>query len=162
MAKAKKQPLRLGGMALANGLLVHGPTSWAAAIRLRDGSIATASGRKPRAPRAVGNLPALRGVARLAESVAVLPLVRRALPEARLPFESARVLATAAGTALAASALRRRGSEAGALALSFLPSLVMLSSGDTAAYHGAEHKTIGAYETGRRTTPRSTIAAART
>ena len=24
--------LRLGGMALANGLLVHGPTSWAAAV----------------------------------------------------------------------------------------------------------------------------------
>ena len=26
-------PLRLGGMALRNGLLVHGPTSWAAAVR---------------------------------------------------------------------------------------------------------------------------------
>jgi len=40
--------LRLGGMALRNGLLVHGPTHWAAAVRRRDGSIATASGRKPR------------------------------------------------------------------------------------------------------------------
>ena len=35
---ADAAPLRLGGMALANGLLVHGPTSWAVAIRAADGS----------------------------------------------------------------------------------------------------------------------------
>jgi uncharacterized protein YqhQ len=34
--------LRLGGMALRNGLLVHGPTHWAAAVRAPDGSIRTA------------------------------------------------------------------------------------------------------------------------
>ena len=34
--------LRLGGMALRNGLLVHGPTHWAAAIRTRDGQIGRA------------------------------------------------------------------------------------------------------------------------
>ena len=28
--------LRLGGMALRNGLLVHGPSSWAAAVRLAE------------------------------------------------------------------------------------------------------------------------------
>ena len=28
--------LRLGGMALGNGLLVHGPTHWAAAVRTRS------------------------------------------------------------------------------------------------------------------------------
>ena len=39
--------LRLGGMALRNGLLVHGPTHWAAAVRTRDGEIAVASGPKP-------------------------------------------------------------------------------------------------------------------
>ena len=39
--------LRLGGMALRNGLLVHGPTHWAAAVRTRDGEIKVASGRKP-------------------------------------------------------------------------------------------------------------------
>ncbi len=41
------EKLRLGGMALRNGLLVHGPTHWAAAVRTRDGEIAVASGRKP-------------------------------------------------------------------------------------------------------------------
>ena len=41
------EKLRLGGMALRNGLLVHGPTHWAAAVRARGGEIAVASGRKP-------------------------------------------------------------------------------------------------------------------
>ena len=55
--------LRLGGMALRNGLLVHGPTHWAAAVRVRDGSVRVASGRKPRA-RALDGVPGLRGLAR--------------------------------------------------------------------------------------------------
>ena len=38
--------LRLGGMALRNGLLVHGPTHWAAAVRDDHGLIQVASGRK--------------------------------------------------------------------------------------------------------------------
>ena len=36
--------LRLGGMALRNGLLVHGPTHWAAAVRDKRGESATARG----------------------------------------------------------------------------------------------------------------------
>ena len=46
---AKPERLRLGGMALRNGLLVHGPTHWAAAARRQDGTIGVASGRKPQA-----------------------------------------------------------------------------------------------------------------
>jgi len=142
-------PLRLGGMALANGLLVHGPTHWAAAVRRPDGTIGAASGAKPRV-RGVEKLPGVRGVVRLGEAVAVIPLVKRALPEARLPFEQGRVLATAAGVTAASQLLRRRGpgGEAAAMALSLVPSLVALNHGELAAYHGAEHKTIGAYEQG--------------
>ena len=81
--------LRLGGMALRNGLLVHGPTSWAAAVRTGDGEIKTASGRKPRL-RAADGIPGVRGVARLAEAMAVIPLVKRGLPETRLPFQDPR------------------------------------------------------------------------
>ena len=33
MATEEKERLRLGGMALRNGLLIHGPTHWAAAVR---------------------------------------------------------------------------------------------------------------------------------
>ena len=46
--EAAGDKLRLGGMALGNGLLVHGPTHWAAAVRTREGAIKVASGRKPR------------------------------------------------------------------------------------------------------------------
>ncbi len=55
-------PLRLGGMALRNGLLVHGPTSWAAAVRAPDGSVRAVSGRKPRAPRALERIPGVGSV----------------------------------------------------------------------------------------------------
>jgi uncharacterized protein YqhQ len=41
-AGGRDQKLRLGGMALRNGLLVHGPRHWAAAVRRTDGSIAVA------------------------------------------------------------------------------------------------------------------------
>ena len=146
------EKLRLGGMALRNGLLVHGPTHWAAAVRRTDGTIGVASGPKPRY-KAADKVPGLRGVVRLAEAMAVIPLVKKNLPEAQLPFQNASV-AAAAGAATATAAILRkqaRGSvagEAGAAAISILPSLVALRGGELAAYHGAEHKTIGAYEQG--------------
>ena len=149
----REEKLRLGGMALANGLLVHGPTHWAAAVRTPDGAIASASGPKPRFRR-LDPVPGLRGVARLAEAVAVIPLVKRALPDARLPFEQPGVAGTAAVASAAGAAIRRvapRGSlatEAGVAATSLVPPLVALRGGDLAAYHGAEHKAIGAYEQG--------------
>ena len=34
-----EEPIRLGGMALSNGVLVHGPNAWACAIRLPDGRL---------------------------------------------------------------------------------------------------------------------------
>jgi len=145
-----EQPkLRLGGMALRNGLLVHGPTHWAAAVRAADGEIHVASGRKPRA-RGVDRVPGVRGVARLGEAMVVIPLVKARLPEAQLPFATARVAGVTAGTLAAGSLLRRRGAagEAAALALSVAPAIAALAGGELAAYHGVEHKAIGAYEQG--------------
>jgi uncharacterized protein YqhQ len=146
------EKLRLGGMALRNGLLVHGPRHWAAAVRRSDGTIAVASGRKPRIEGAAGRIPGLRGVVRLAEAMAVLPVVRRGLPEARMPFQDATVIAAALATAAAGVVVRRRtrgmGGETALAALSLAPSLVALRGGDVAAYHGVEHKAIGAYEQG--------------
>jgi uncharacterized protein YqhQ len=142
--------LRLGGMALGNGLLVHGPTSWAAAVRARDGSIGVASGPKPRLQGRLADTPGVRGVARLGEALVVVPLVKRALPEARLPFEDPRVLGSAVVVSVGGAALRRRyggaAADAAIAALSVLPSLVALRGGQVAAYHGVEHKAIAAYE----------------
>ncbi len=53
-------------------------------------------------------MPGVRGVARLAEAFAVIPLVKRALPEARLPFQEPSVARVAAGASLAGTLLRRR------------------------------------------------------
>jgi uncharacterized protein YqhQ len=143
--------LRLGGMALRNGLLVHGPTHWAAAVRGADGEVHVASGRKPRV-QGFDDVPGARGVIRLGEAMAVIPLVRRNLPQARLPFESATVLGTMVAASLATQLLRRnrrvRGAAGEALlaGIGLAPSLIALRSGDLAAYHGVEHKAIAAYE----------------
>src|SRR4051812_40873163 len=143
--------LRLGGMALRNGLLVHGPTHWAAAVRAADGSVKVASGPKPRVTRFDG-VPGVRGLVRLGEAFAVIPLVKKGLPEAKLPMESPSVVAVAAGASLAGTVVRRRvrgvtGDAASAL-LSVAPAMFALRGGELAAYHGVEHKAIAAYEHG--------------
>ena len=154
MAEKAPDRLRLGGMALRNGLLIHGPTHWAAAVRDREGGIEVASERKPElAPGLVAKLPGLRGPIKLAEAMLVLPLARRRLPSARMPFEDGRVLAAAGATIAATSLLRKRVPattmrEGLVQAIGAVPALVALADRDLAAYHGAEHKTIAAYERG--------------
>ena len=154
MAEEKAKKLRLGGMALRNGLLIHGPTHWAAAARDADGEIQVASARKPElAPGLVARVPGLRGPIKLAEAMAVLPLARRRLPAARMPFEDWRVVAAVGATLLASSALRRRGPssplrEGLVQAIGAVPAMVALMDRDLAAYHGVEHKNIAAYEQG--------------
>ena len=44
--EARPEKLRLGGMALSNGVLVHGPTSWACAVRTDDGRLKVVAERK--------------------------------------------------------------------------------------------------------------------
>jgi uncharacterized protein YqhQ len=154
VAPDSEQRLRLGGMALRNGLLIHGPTHWAAAVRDAGGRIEVASEPKPElAPRLLARAPGLRGPLKLAEAIAVLPLARRRLPAARLPFEDGRVLLAVAATLAAVGLLRRRGRasasrEALAQALGAIPAFVALMDRDLAAYHGVEHKAIAAYEQG--------------
>ena len=100
-----KEKIRLGGMALPNGVLVHGPSAWACAIRHPDGRLEVVSARKRF--RAAGvKSPLLRGPARIAEALALLPLVKRRLPAARLPMESPRVVAMMLGAAVAVKGIR--------------------------------------------------------
>ncbi len=145
--------IRLGGMALSNGVLVHGPTSWACAIRTDEGEIKVASSRKKLLAPGIQQ-PFLRGPLRLAESFAVIPELRRKLPEARLPFERPSVLAATIASAVTVQAVRRSpklGETARELlsgALSLAPALLALRGGELAAYHGAEHVSIGTYEHG--------------
>ena len=145
--------LRLGGMALRNGLLVHGPTHWAAAVRDGAGEIQVASGRKPQLSGPVAGVPGVRGVLKLAEAMAVIPLVKRALPAARLPMQDARTLGAMGAAALGGSAIRAAGArtvgrEAAVALVSLMPAMLALRGGDLAAYHGVEHKAIAGYEEG--------------
>ena len=149
---APPEKLRLGGMALRNGLLVHGPTHWAAAVRNRGGEIEVASGRKPSlGGDATESIPGLRGVTKLAEAMAVIPIVKRNLPAAKLPMQDMRTLGAMAGAAMLGQAIRSSGArtfprESAVGLVSLMPALFALRSGDLAAYHGVEHKSIAAYE----------------
>jgi uncharacterized protein YqhQ len=152
--------VRLGGMALQNGVLVHGPTAWGCAVRDENGELHVASGRKPRlAPAARERMPLLRGPIVLVEAFALLPMVRRAIPQARFPFERPSVLAAILGTAAVARALRRSRLSPGtrelaAAGVAFLPAALALRGPNLAAYHGAEHVSIGTYENGGERAPK--------
>jgi uncharacterized protein YqhQ len=147
--------VRLGGMALSNGVLVHGPTAWACAIRTDEGEIKVAASRKRLFAPGIQQ-PFLRGPLRLAESFAMIPELRRRLPQARLPFERPSVLGATVASAVAVQAIRRStrlGDAARELlsgALSLAPAILALRGGELAAYHGAEHVSIGTYEHGEK------------
>jgi uncharacterized protein YqhQ len=151
---AEAAKLRLGGMALRNGLLVHGPTHWAAAVRTSGGAIKVASGPKPRLRGRAYELPWLRGIARLGEAFALIPLVKRRLPEVQLPFEDGRVAFAMIASSAVAAGIRRSGRnsagrESAVALLSVAPTAFALRDSDLAAYHGVEHKAIGGYEQDR-------------
>ena len=144
--------VRLGGMALANGVLVHGPRYWACAIRHDDGAIEAASGLKPLRAAEIENR-LLRTPARLAEIFALLPEVRKRLPAAQLPFQRPAVAAAMIGSAAAVRLVRGSRLSTGtqetlAAALAVGPAAVAMRGSNLAEYHGAEHISIGTYEHG--------------
>jgi uncharacterized protein YqhQ len=151
-----KEKIRLGGMALPNGVLVHGPHAWACAIRREDGEIEVSAARKRLRASRIQN-PILRGPARLAEALLLLPQVKAKLPAARLPMESPRAVASMLGAAvfirgLRESRVRPIPRELLSALVSVAPAVFALRSGELAAYHGAEHISIGTYEHGKRAT----------
>jgi hypothetical protein len=102
------EKIRLGGMALANGVLVHGPNAWACAVRKPDGSLRVEAEIK-RFRAGDVEQPFLRGPARMLEVFALLPQVRRRVPEARLPFERPVVLGAMVAGAFFTHLVRRSG-----------------------------------------------------
>ncbi len=149
-----RQGVRIGGMALANGLLLQSPRYWAAAVRKEDGTIEVVSGDKQARLSSStddGRLPLVRGLARLAEALSVIPAVKSRLRSAVLPYEEPRMLAAFGLSSLATYGLRRVGRptvgrELAAVGLGLAPVLAALRGSPTAGYHGAEHKSIGEYE----------------
>ena len=151
-----EEKLRLGGMALANGVLVHGPESWACAIRTEDGQLKVAAQRKRQWASKVES-PLLRGPARLLDAMAIIPQIRHALPggdgcRSSAPRSSRRCSA-APSVVRVLRGSRSVGPAAQELVsglLSIAPAALALRGADVAAYHGAEHISIGSYEQGKR------------
>jgi hypothetical protein len=96
----------------------------------------------------------LRGPAKLLEVFMLLPMLRRRMPEAKLPFERPHVLAAMLGSTVAVRLVRgsdRLGAAAQELLsglLSVAPAALALRGSELAGYHGAEHVSIGSYEHG--------------
>jgi uncharacterized protein YqhQ len=148
-----EEKVRLGGMALANGVLVHGPHAWACAIRRDDGTIQVASARKRLQASRIEN-PLLRGPARLLEALLLLPQLKRKLPAAKLPMENPAVVASMLGATVAVKVLREArlrpvAREVLSGLTSIAPAVLALRGGELASYHGAEHIAIGTYEHGK-------------
>jgi uncharacterized protein YqhQ len=151
-----RDPLQLGGMALRDGVLLQSQSYWSAAVRDDDGSIRVSSGRKAQVPgrERLQRVPLARGIVRLGEALAVLPAVRRATGGPVLPQEDPRLLAASVGGAAATVALRRAGRRApvarelAVAGVSLLPVLLALRDSKLSRYHGAEHKSVAAFEGG--------------
>jgi uncharacterized protein YqhQ len=153
MTENDGQKVRLGGMALRNGIMVHSLDHWAAAVRTPEGELRLASGRKPQLPEALLAVPGVRGVLRVAEAGYLLPIIRRRLPEARLPIEGASTAGALAASVVLGRVIRRSriaplAAELLGAGLSMAPALASLRGSQVAGYHGAEHKAIGGYEHG--------------
>jgi uncharacterized protein YqhQ len=148
--------MQLGGMALRDGVLLQSDGYWAAAVREEDGGVKVVSGAKPQLPgrEALRQVPVVRGLVRLGEAMAVLPAVRRKTGGPVLPQEDPRMLAATAASAVATVALRasRRGSpvvrELAVAGVGLAPVLLALRDSRLSRYHGAEHKSVAAYESG--------------
>ena len=163
--------LRLGGMALRNGLLVHGPTHWAAAVRRarrhdRRGLGAQAA-RAPASTSVPGR--ARRRAPRRGDGRHPARQARAARGAAALPGPA--VLGASAAAALAGARLRRRGA-GGTWAPRWRAALVSLlpasprcaaaSSPTTTASSTRRSPPTSRAPTTPRARPRSTTAAART
>lgn len=148
--------MQLGGMALRDGVLLQSDGHWAAAVRQEDGEVRVVSGAKVRLPArdALRRVPVVRGLVRLGEALAVLPAVRSKTGAPVLPQEDPRLLAATAASAAATLALRAsgRGSpvlrELAVAGVSLAPVLLTLRDSRLSRYHGAEHKSVAAYESG--------------
>src|SRR5438552_16236608 len=61
----------MGGQAVLEGVMMRGPARWAVAVRRADGSINTTTGQVAGGSERYRNVPLLRGVTGLGESLAL-------------------------------------------------------------------------------------------
>lgn len=147
--------MRIGGMAMENGILFQTDRHWSLGIRDDDGSISVASGRKLGFSRRskVKRVPFLRGMVTMAETVALLPQVHSRGGKLPIPARSPDVIASMLVSMVGSFILRNPKKPASPMleelllsAMAILPSLVALRKTHATQYHAVEHKSINAYE----------------
>jgi uncharacterized protein YqhQ len=178
------QPRYMGGQAVMEGVMMRGVRTWAVAVRTPDGEIELAVHDAPNWAERWTHVPLLRGVMSLAESLALgmkaltwsadrqLPEEERLSPKAMrwtmaislTFFLSIFLVLPALGTSALSDSIGADGFayhllEAGIRLGIFLGYLVLIGFipdiKRVFQYHGAEHKTIAAYENGVELTPES-------
>lgn len=171
------EPLAMGGQAVIEGVMMRGPTTWAVARRLPDGSITDLDGPVPTWAQRVRNVPVVRGAVALVETMALgLRALRwsaaqeeeegaEAPSDRRLAITTAVVLIvfTAVFAVVPAAVARALtdavdlpaafGAVEAVLRLALFVGYVLLIGRSPAVrrtfqYHGAEHMAISAYEHG--------------
>ena len=178
------QPKYMGGQAVVEGVMMRGVTTWAVAVRTPDGGIDVAVHDVPGWAERYNKIPLLRGVMNLAESMSLGMRALTWSANLQMPEEE-RLSKAAMGVTMTVSmalfmgifillpALGARGlgslfgisgvwfhAMEGALVLSlFLGYLTaigrMKEIKKVFQYHGAEHKSIAAYENDVPLTPES-------
>ncbi len=147
--------IRIGGMAMENGVLFQTPRFWSMAIRNEDGSINVSSGEKKGLARSdiLKKVPLLRGLASLTDAVTILPDAHAHGGQLPALFRSPLLMASLSVSALGTMALKNSKKslpplleETAMAMLAMLPSLVALRRSRAIQYHAAEHKSINAYE----------------
>jgi len=155
-----KQPepaagLKIGGMALENGVLFQTERHWAMAVRGEDGVIEVSSGTKhlPAPLRRMRRVPLLRGLVSLAETATVLPRAHahggQLAAFSRSPQLLATMIVSVLGTMVVRNSRRKLSpavEEIAVSALSLVPTLMALRKSRAIQYHAAEHKSINAFE----------------
>lgn len=149
--------VRIGGLALENGVLFQSARYWSVGVRAGDGSIRVSSGDKtlPGPAAALKRLPLLRAAAGLAETAALLPRARASGGKLPLPFGSPEATASLIVSMAGAMWVKKRAgrtlppviAELAITALTLVPSMIVLRRSRALQYHAAEHKSINAYET---------------
>ena len=158
----RQQKLRLGGLALANGVLIIGPRSWACATLGEDGQVTCVGEHRGGQARRLGAVPLVRGTAGLADMLLLLPRIRQRAPGLRFAFEERLALAAMLGSGIASRLVRQRLTagatrEAVLVGVSAASTLLVTRPGEVASWHGAEHKAVAGYEQGLPATEASRI-----
>jgi uncharacterized protein YqhQ len=179
---SKSEPRYFGGQAVLEGVMMRGASTWAVAVRKESGDIEVTVDDVPTWSEKYRNVPVVRGIASLGESMS---LGYRALtwsanqqmpPDQQVPEKAmswtilfAIVFFSALFLVIPALAGRDIGNsfdfmpghlaEGGLRLVIFVAYLLLISMikdiRRVFQFHGAEHKTIAAYENGVELTPES-------